>query len=186
LTNFTNVFVLCTGRCGSVTLSKACRHIKNWTAGHETRVHVLGPDRLNYGARHIEVDNRLAWFLGRLDAVYGERAGYIWLQRDLDATARSYARRRGTGLMKAYEDCIHFGDPAARTRNAFEIAFDLVWTVSFNIEHFLRSVPDERKRFLQLERAGEDFPRIWEWLEAEGDFQKALAEWKTTYNASLR
>ena len=33
----TNVFVLGTGRCGTVTFSAACGHFDNFTAGHESR-----------------------------------------------------------------------------------------------------------------------------------------------------
>ena len=43
-----NIFVLCTGRCGSVTFTKACQHITNYTCTHESRVSLLGEDRLNY------------------------------------------------------------------------------------------------------------------------------------------
>ncbi len=62
-----NVFVLGTGRCGTTTFMKACRHVTNCTSGHETRVNHVGPERLSYPSNHIEADNRLSWFLGRLD-----------------------------------------------------------------------------------------------------------------------
>ena len=78
-----NVFVLCTGRCGSTTFSKAASHMTNITAGHETRCSLIGNLRLAYPPSHIEVDNRLSWFLGRLDCTYGKNACYVHLQRDL-------------------------------------------------------------------------------------------------------
>jgi hypothetical protein len=62
-----NVFVLNTGRCGSVTFIEACRHIRNYSAAHESRATLIGEQRLAYAANHIETDNRLCWFLGRLD-----------------------------------------------------------------------------------------------------------------------
>jgi len=68
---FRHVFVLCTGRCGSVSFAKACGHFTNYTAGHDTN-RQPGPARLDYSARHIEIDNRLAWFLGGLDERYGD------------------------------------------------------------------------------------------------------------------
>ena len=49
---FKNIFVLCTGRCGSVTFSKACKHITNYTSGHETRIKKLD-DRLDFPSFHI-------------------------------------------------------------------------------------------------------------------------------------
>jgi hypothetical protein len=64
-----NVFVLTTGRSGSLTFAEACRRITNYTTGHETRVGRVGPERLAYPDRHIEVDHRLAWFLGRMDGL---------------------------------------------------------------------------------------------------------------------
>ena len=62
-----NVFVLNTGRCGSVTFIEACRHIHHYSAAHESRATYIGEQRLAYAANHIEADNRLCWFLGRLD-----------------------------------------------------------------------------------------------------------------------
>ena len=84
---FQNVFVLCTGRCGSTTFDRACRHMTNWTAGHETRSHLTGPDRFAYPPRHIEADNRLSWMLGRLEQAYGADAAYVHLTRDAEAVA---------------------------------------------------------------------------------------------------
>ena len=83
-----NVFVLCTGRCGSVTFARACRFIDNYTAGHET-AHGYN---LEYPDRHIEVDNRLSWFLGRLDERYPD-AYYVHLLRRREDVVQSFARR---------------------------------------------------------------------------------------------
>ncbi|WJI25223.1 hypothetical protein RHP47_05945 [Thermosynechococcus sp. QKsg1] len=49
-----NVFVLCTGRCGSVTFAKACTFITNFSSAHESRTFLLGEARLAYPDRHIE------------------------------------------------------------------------------------------------------------------------------------
>ena len=72
-----NVFILCTGRCGSMSISRACKELDNYTSGHETRITKLGDERINFPENHIEADNRLAWFLGRLDEKYGNVIG-IW------------------------------------------------------------------------------------------------------------
>src|SRR3990167_1085729 len=100
-----NIFVLCTGRCGSLTFAKACGHATNFTAAHESRTGFLGPGRVGYAAGHIEVDNRLSWFLGRLEEEWGDRAFYVHLTRDNDGAARSYLRRR-TGIVLAYRSAI--------------------------------------------------------------------------------
>src|SRR5664279_6422416 len=87
-----NVFVLTTGRAGSESFIAACKHLTNYTAGHESQVSRLGPDRIQYPDRHIEADNRLAWFLGRLEERYGDEAFYVHLVRDRAATAASLVR----------------------------------------------------------------------------------------------
>ncbi len=46
-----NVFVLTTGRSGSLTFAEACRHISNYSSGHETRVGLIGAERLAYPGR---------------------------------------------------------------------------------------------------------------------------------------
>ena len=46
------VFILSPQRCGSVTLSEACKHISNYSSGHETRKKL----ELEYPDQHIEID----------------------------------------------------------------------------------------------------------------------------------
>ena len=90
----TNVFVLCTGRCGSVTVATACGHLTNFTAGHETRAARILENRFAYPPNHIESDNRLSWHLGGLGQRFDDKdVLYVHLKRDRDAVARSYAKR---------------------------------------------------------------------------------------------
>jgi len=88
-----NVFVLNTGRCGSTTFARACRHISNFSSAHESRTYLFGEERLAYPSNHIEVDNRLSWLLGRLDRKYGDRAVYVHLKRNIHDTAASFVAR---------------------------------------------------------------------------------------------
>jgi hypothetical protein len=83
-----NIFILSTGRCGSTTFIEACKHISNYSSAYESRIGCLGPDRLAYPDNHIEADNRISWFLGRLDKVFGRDACYIHLMRDVTETAK--------------------------------------------------------------------------------------------------
>jgi hypothetical protein len=101
-----NVFVLNTGRCGSTTFAAACAHVTNFTVAHESRVGALGAARFDYPRRHIEVDNRLSWFLGRLEQRWGQEAFYVHLTRDVEATARSFSARYSRGIMLAYRTAI--------------------------------------------------------------------------------
>lgn len=176
-----NVFILNTGRCGSTTFIEACRHITNFTAGHETRIQRLGPDRLAYPDNHIEADNRLSWLLGRLDATYNDNAYYVHLTRDREQVAASFAKRTEFGIMKAYWEgvLLHEEQPGAA---ALAAARDYIDTVEANIALFLKDKSHTMK--FRLETAKDDFHRFWNWIGAAGDFDKALVEWAVHHNAS--
>ncbi len=183
MSKFINVFVLCTGRCGSLTFAKACGHMTNYTAGHETQCHEIGWPRIVYPTYHIEVDNRLAWFLGRLDEHYGDKAFYVHLMRPPLAVAMSYANRYDFGIMKAYRGAgilkgLYKG-PAP-----FAVALDYCETVNANIELFLKD--KTHKMSFYLENYRQDFPRFWEKIAALGDQDLALREFGIKHNASVR
>ncbi len=185
-TPFRNVFILCTGRCGSTTFDRACRHITNWTSGHETRSHLLGPERLAYPPRHIEADNRLSWMLGRLDRAYGRDAAYVHLTRDAEDVARSYAGRAAYGLMRAYARGIILPAPGTfeyDDRPVMDHARDMVETVTTNIETFLSGKPHVMR--MRLEDAATDFPAFWDWIGASGRLDLALQEWSIRHNETL-
>lgn len=167
-----NVFVLTTGRSGSLTFAEACRHITNYTSGHETRVGKVGAERLAYPDQHIEVDNRLAWFTGRLEVAYGDRAAYVHLRRDDEATAASHVRRWNKPAMRSYRNGILWDVDPEMDRMA--LARDLNLTMNSNIELFLRD--KSRVTRIDIESAAETFPLFWESIGAEGDLAAAVAE----------
>ncbi len=175
-----NVFVLCTGRCGSHTFIEACNHITNYSAGHETRSRFIGRERLNYGSDHIEADNRLAWFLGRLDKVYGDEAFYVHLTRERQSNAASMSRYMHMGILEAYTDGILMR--SSYRNDPMEFSLDLYDTINMNIETFLKD--KSRKMNFRLENAQDDFPIFWDKIGARGDLDKALGEWQRTYNKS--
>lgn len=175
-----NIFILNSGRCGSTTFIRACSHISNYSARHESRCGLIGTERLNYPANHIEADNRLSWLLGRLDQKYGDDAFYVHLRRARDGTAESFARRSEFGIMQAYREGILLGlqgEPAAR-----DIALDYLATVEANIDCFLKD--KTHKMVFRLEEAQADFGDFWQRIAAEGNLPAALAEWQTRHNAS--
>ncbi len=170
-----NVFVLCTGRCGSMTFERACRHASNYTTAHESGHRMRYS--LQYPDNHIEVDNRLAWFLGRLHNMY-PTAYYVHLRRDAEAVVRSYAARKASeptkmlhGFMCAVKQGWHAGLLAE--------AREMVATVNANIGHFLR---DKRHTVMNIETAIHLFPVFWKQIAAEGDLAAALAELAERYN----
>jgi len=175
-----NVFILNTGRCGSTTFIMACEHITNFTSAHESRCDRLGEDRLAYPDNHIEADNRLSWYLGRLDSHYGDKAIYVHLMRNSHDTASSYAKRLFPGgIIPAYRKGIlqHLPDDISD----MSVSLDYYDTVNSNIEHFLKD--KTRKMEFNLENAKEDFKKFWELIGAEGDLDAAMAEFDIPYNS---
>ena len=119
-----NVFVLCTGRCGSTTFARACSHIENFGVAHESRCAQLGDSRFAYPENHIEVDNRLSWLLGRLDRAYGDDAFYVHLRRPDQQVAASFLNRYRGGIIRAYrgEGILMFRKKPIRWRSPSTIA----------------------------------------------------------------
>lgn len=177
-----NIFVLCTGRCGSLAFTRACQHITNFTAAHESRVARLGDDRLAFPERHIEVDNRLAWFLGRLDRAYGNRAYYVHLLRDPVRVASSWSERFSVlgGIAPAYRDNILAGASTSIPITRASAATDYVRTVTENIELFLKDKDNAIR--LRTEEIADGFPRFWNWIGAEGDLEAAMSEWSQIHD----
>ncbi|WP_185152863.1 hypothetical protein [Fulvivirga aurantia] len=176
-----NVFVLTTGRTGSLSFERACSHIENYTAAHESRCQLLGDERLNFADNHIEIDNRLSWFLGRLGEKYGDNAIYIHLLRDEKKVAASYKKRwnRETSIVRAYAYGIlknqehHIDDP-------YNICLDYAENVNTNIRDFLK---DKSKTMtFHLENLDKDFKKFWELIDAKGNYEAALEDFKSTHN----
>lgn len=159
-----NVFVLCTGRSGSVTFANACKHITNYSSGHETRVRQTGDARTDYPDNHIEVDNRLIFFAGALEAKYGDEAIYVHLRRNPQEVAESYNRRwhMAEGLMMGWATSI-----ARQTDYGISASRFMVDTVEQNIAQFLSNKP--RKLEIWIENFQEGFDQFADLIAAEGD-----------------
>lgn len=175
-----NIFVLSTGRCGSLTFQRACSHITNFSSAHESQSRILGDAHFIYPKNHIEIDNRLSWFLGRLDQVYGKKSYYVHLQRDINKTAASYKKRFGSGIIRGYAKGIMMGNHPKSV--AMELCLDYCKTVNANIELFLKDKPHKMTFF--LESGKDQFAEFWDWIEAEGDQERAIAEWSVAHNKS--
>lgn len=179
---FDNVFVLCTGRCGSTTFIKAAEHATNFTARHESRTHLTGIERLDYPAGHIEADNRLSWLLGRLDATWGTRPLYVHLTRDAEETAQSFADRSDRGIMLAYHsEILMHAAVLNKTATTIDYCRDYVATVTSNILLFLRDKPYVET--VSLHTIESDVSRVWDRIGAQGNFDAALSELRVRHNA---
>jgi hypothetical protein len=182
----TNIFVLCTGRCGSLTFTRACTHLDNYTSGHETRSRLFGPERLDYPDRHIEVDNRLSWYLGRLAERYdGTGVKYVHLLRDPEEVAQSHLARWDSPFrassIRAFGHGIIMGVRDWTEEERLEVSRDYVATVTANIKEFLRG---RDAMTVHLATAKSDFPSFLDWIGAEGDLDAAIGEWEIRHNES--
>jgi hypothetical protein len=178
-----NVFVLNAGRCGSTTFAHACGHVANFSSAHESRTGMIGEARLGYPPNHIEVDNRLSWFLGRLDKTYGNDAFYVHLRRaDTRKTAISNSRRVHPGtIFGAYKMGILLHCP--EEVDLVELGLDYCDTVASNIELFLKDKTNWMN--FTLENARADFPEFWNRIGAEGNLDAALAEFDRNHNPTF-
>jgi len=162
---------------------KACQHILNYSSAHESRMAMLGEDRLDYPKNHIEADNRLSWILGRLDEKYGEDAFYVHLKRNDIDTAYSFTKRYDFGIIQAYRgNGIVPGLP--EEHDPMSVTLDYCNTVNSNIELFLKDKP--KKMTIHLENIRTDFTKFWNLINAEGDLLSALAEFSINYNETKR
>ena len=184
-----NVFVLSTGRCGSLSFAKACGHLTNYTSGHETRAHLFGSERLDYPDNHIEVDNRLAWFLGPLAERYDDRdVLYVHLTRDPQETAESLVawslptperpNAYPANMLRAFCHGLTMRATAMTRDEYLAGARAYVDTVSANISTFL--APQGVAYWDSREMAMGDaagFAWFLRYIKAEGDLDAAIATW---------
>ncbi len=173
-----NIFILNSGRCGSVTFSEACSHISNFSSSHESNIDKPGFKRIYYPENHIEIDCRLIWFAGRLSQRF-PRAKYVHLQREPTAVIRSFEKRAHKGIMRAFHKGIYLYLPD--NTSPFLIAGDYLETVTKNIQEFLK---DKDHMNFSLENYEKDFRTFWDWIGAQGDLERALKEFEIKYNAS--
>ncbi|WP_395694230.1 hypothetical protein [Nocardioides sp.] len=181
-----NVFVLCTGRCGSMTFVEASQHLTNYTAGHESRSARIGAARFDYPEQHVEVDNRLSWHLGGLGRAYRDRdVLYVHLRRDPEAVAQSFLKRWDStfrpSIIRAFGHGIVQRVRDWPEERRIDVCRHYVDTVTVNIEEFLRDRPSMS---VELETVAADFGRFLDRIGAEGDRAAALAEWGVRHNSS--
>ncbi|MCS4194442.1 hypothetical protein GGP50_002668 [Salinibacter ruber] len=174
-----NVFVLCTGRCGSNTFARACSHITNYSSAHESQRGRL--DR-EYPENHIEVDNSLSRLLGELDDRYGDDAFYVHLRRDREDTARSFERGWEKSPKTVVEAHATLVGGLVSKKPVLDICRHYCKSVNLNIELFLKDKTNSME--VRLESAKKDFREFWNQVDAEGNLNDSLSEWDRNYNAS--
>lgn len=135
------VFVLTTGRTASKTFASACKYLDGMTAGHETNTRKIS-GRLDYPDNHVEVDNRLVWFLGGLDRRYGDSSTfYVHLTRNPDKVVESYLLRwhMKVSIVRAFYHGLLMTPKKPDMHTARQSCRLFVETVDDNIYYFLKN-----------------------------------------------
>ena len=140
---------------------------------------MFGDERLGFADHHIEVDNRLAWFLGRLEEKYGDEGFYVHLIRDEQTVAASYDQRwhHQGSLVQSFDQGI--------LRNKWphdNAAQELVRTINENIRGFLR----DKSHWITIDinQIEQQFPEFARRIHAKGEIADALAEFSQRHNSS--
>jgi len=182
-----NVFVLGTGRCGTVTFSRAASHLAGYTSGHESLSGRLADGRFHYPDRHVEADNRLSWFLGELGRRFDDdRTLYVHLTRRRDDVVSSFANRWESpfraSIIRAFGHGIVKRSAEWEPQQIREVCAFYVDTVNTNIEEFVRHRNSLR---VQLEDIEAGFAAVVEALGVSvDDPDEVRKELATRHNAS--
>jgi hypothetical protein len=128
----------------------------------------------------MEADNRLVWLFGRLDKRFGEKPFFVHLRRNDADVARSYETRAWWegSITRAYRN----GILMLNQDTEIDLCADFVNTVNENISLFLSS--NKKSMNFRLENAENDFSRFWSSINAEGDLDAALMEWRKKSNTT--
>lgn len=171
------VFVVGTGRCGTVTFYQACMEIANYTAGHESK---NGEDQIgdwSFPDNHAEVSCNLLWGIPALRERY-PKAFWVHLTRERAAcvdSLRQNCSRSQEMFAQQWWFFRHEVDPNRRARIA-ETYYD-----SYNA--LVRRLLPPTALTLQLESIRESWPEFWEKIGAQGDLAASLLHWGRKYNA---
>ncbi len=182
------VFVLTTGRSGSKTFAETCKHLKDYTAGHETNKRKLGEHRFDYPDDHVEVDCRLAWFLGVLNLRYPDDVYYVHLKRDVDDVAKSWLKRwsRKGSMFRGYVNHIKMTDPKIHNQDVtmIQYAYEMIYTINANITDFLKD-----KKYIEfwIDRPGVNmvFDRFCKEIDSKYHMAQAFTEIRVRHNKTL-
>lgn len=179
------VFFLTAGRTASQTVALAAAHIDGMTAAHESRRRMI-EQRLEYPDNHIEVDNRLSWFLGSLERLYDdEETFYVFLKRDPERIAASYIRRWHitVSIVRAfYHGILMCRNKKPTDDEKMASARLFVQTVEDNIEAFLRTHPNHA--VINTENLEADFMAFMDQAGLEGDREAIRATLNSVNNTN--
>jgi len=168
------VFVVGTGRCGSVTFARACEHMTNFTTGHEEVF--CKPDKLVWPDQHVAVGPM--WpLVPLLRRAWPDLVLVHLIRTDVAEFIESYMTLEGSRgpTIDVWAD-LYVGAPISDAERRGRC---LLFHASTN--ELIRALgPDLTVR---LEHGRDDFARFWDHVGARGDRDGALAEWSVKHNA---
>lgn len=168
------VFVVGTGRCGTVSFSVACRYITNYTSGHETISH-----ELVYPDQHIEVNPHFHARLHTLIHKYPD-ARWVHLIRKRDTCVESLASMDDGEVMMSLGRLYPSIYPA---HDALTIASSFYHDINLRINRALCAmISPDRRMAMHLETIKYQWQSFWHWIQAKGNYDESLASWDTPHN----
>lgn len=169
------VFVVGTGRCGTMSFAKACGHFTNFTAAHETQT-----ADLSFPDQHIESSAPLQVCLFELVDKYPD-AFFVHLWRMPDTCVPSLARCMKGDIMRAFSHTYHqvLGD------DLLIVAARYYRFANESINLFLKhNVSSDRQMKINMESAWDRWPVFIQKIGAEGDLAASRNSWKTKFNTA--
>lgn len=168
------VFVIGTGRCGSVSFREACRFIKNYTVGHESNCGLL-----EYPDNHIEVNPHIRGLVKKIKNKY-PGSKWIHLIRQPETCIPSLAAM-DRGIIMEYYGRLY---PSVQiTPAVMDIAYRFYWQENDLIQVQLNHLVSEYQRMtIELELVKNKWRAFWNWIGAEGDFEASCKSWDVPCN----
>jgi hypothetical protein len=167
------VFVVGTGRCGTTTFYQACRHITNYTVGHESEGFRI--PKYEFDDKHIEVSHLNSIALPLLVKKYPDSM-FIHLIRDRQATIQSWVN--GHPDLHEELNCWSRLWYMERNLDAAQIAaarYDRVFELCERMTTWS----------FKLDRATMWWGVFWRYIKAEGSYDEALKEFSRAYNPGV-
>jgi len=159
----------------------------NFTCNHESNYGHLGLERFSYEDQHIEVDNRMIWFLELLEERYDfEDCCFVHLHREREKVVQSFGRRwlLPNSIIRAFTiDICGVSPLKLRSRKQRRAAIELYYDV---VNTKIKKYTGEQYNSYEvnLERLEADFSIFWDGIGAVGDKEKALQSLQRPSNRS--
>lgn len=172
------VFVVGTGRCGTSTFYQACKHITNYTVGHETK---KGPSKIGdweFPDNHIEISSNLTIALPHLIRTYPE-AKFVRLKRNKQDCIKSLAECVPESMVMFAKQWWYLYDIDLISLDYLKVASTFYdWC-----EELYQMVLPIGSLFYDIEKMEQNFAKFCLTIEATGKLADGTSEFKKKYNS---